>query len=131
MDNSNAYQRTCQYCGKEFKTNHGSRAFCPPPSAAEKAKGARDCKTLYNNHKAKRWRDQTKNETKPFAHNMKVLDSFYLSGKVIVTGEELSKKGFDLTKTTQIIKTDRSVIPIFYCFKLHNIGNDNFKIEKI
>jgi hypothetical protein len=133
IDKNDPFYRICPHCGKEFITSHSNRNFCPPPSREEKLKGMRDCKITYNNLKAKKLRDVTKEVYYSGINNMKILESYYANNITIISGDELFKRGFDPGKATDRMMdaNGKNTIPVYYKYKLLNLGNDTFKIEKI
>ena len=130
INKNDPFYRKCPQCGKGFITGHGNRNFCSPPSPEERLTGKRDCKTTFNNLKAKKLRDQTIAIHYVTINNLKILESLYTQNITTVNGEELMLRGFDPGKSTDLIlSTNGSKIPIYRKYKLINLGNNIFKIE--
>lgn len=124
------FYRKCQYCGTEFDANHGNRKFC---NKKDKPPGSRDCKITYNNLKAKKLRDVTKEFNQGAANCYLILDERYRSGRPEVSGEFLDTKRFDVKKFTGMIidKESGKQLPVYHVYLLRPIGQNKFKIEKI
>ncbi len=121
--------KKCRKCGKDLLTTHGNRQFCPTPADGLGS----DCKISFNNAKAKLLRDIIKKVQAAMVRNMKILESFFARGALLVTGEDLERAGFNPDKSTgRLADTDgRLTIPVFFKYKLIKISNNKFKIEKL
>lgn len=122
--------RQCRYCNKTFEFNHGNRFFCDPKTLDN---GARNCKVTYNNMKAKKRRDLTKDFDHSAYLNWEILDCFRQQNKSIVSGEELLSSKFKAAFFTGLIidPETKVQIPIYYSYTLSNLGGNQFKISKI
>lgn len=131
MTINNPYKRNCRFCGLPLKDNHGNRWFCEFDST--KDDGDRDCKTTYNNLKAKELRDQTKLFINKSIKNMKILHNLYEIGIRTITGDQLLFQGLDPAFSTVMINNSnvQNFLPTFYTYALINLGNNNFQIHKL
>lgn len=98
-----------------------------------KPPGSRDCKITYNNLKSKKLRDVTKQFNQGAANCYLILDEFFRSGRVEVSGSLLDAKSFDVKKFTGMIidKESGMQVPVYHLYLLRANGQNKFKIEKI
>ena len=123
------FLRQCRYCGNTFITNHGNRQFCHPEDMKE---GQRDCKVTFNNLKARERRNATKVIHAGAMKNLFILERLHNAGKTAVSGDVLRELGLKMEFITGITRlADGTQIPHYYHFRLHSIGNNEFKVEKI
>ena len=130
MNLNGPFSRKCLYCGRRFEAKHGNRQFCPPELLQL---NQRDCKITYNNAKAKKLRDETKEFNRAALKNMLILEHYLPLLCGAVTSEELQEKGFDASKSTGVVRheEDGQFAPVFYKYKLVNVDKDLFLIIKL
>ena len=124
------FNRKCPYCATEFDASHGNRKFC---NKEDKPPGSRDCKITYNNLKAKKLRDITKQFNQAAAKNYMTLHELVELELNVVSGSYLEAEDFDFTKFTGLVidEDNGKQIPVYHAYLLRSIGQNKFKIEKI
>ena len=123
IDKKSIYYRICPNCKTEFIAEHLSRIFCPEPE--------KKCKSKFNNKKSQEERSVFKDHFNQAVRNFRLLDNYYSKNITEVDWYELVSKGFDHTKSTNKV-TDSSgkfSIPVYFKYKIINLGNNKFKIE--
>jgi len=100
-----------------------SRIFCPEVE--------KKCKSRFNNNKSRQERRVFKDHFNQAVKNFRLLDNYYSKNITEVDWYELVAKGFDHTKSTDKVAdaNGKFTIPVYFKYKIINIGNNKFKIE--
>ena len=86
--------RRCLHCNNEIENSHGSRRFCVNTIATDGS--INSCKDDFHNAKKKPRYEMIKRIAKIQLLHFDILHRFFISGKKIVSSEELEKAGMKL-----------------------------------